>query len=83
MAQGRTDAGICAELFPSAGAVEMNLTTIVSKLGLEPSGGDRRRVLAVLTYREHTWPGRAGASKAHAVMTLAVGRIGAVGRAIR
>lgn len=54
MAQGRTDAGLCAELFLSAGAVEMNLTAIVSKLGLEPSGGDRRRVLAVLTYQEHT-----------------------------
>ncbi|MDQ0093915.1 response regulator transcription factor [Paeniglutamicibacter psychrophenolicus] len=53
MAQGRTNAGICAELFLSAGAVEKNITAIFSKLGLEPSGGDHRRVLAVLKYLEH------------------------------
>lgn len=53
MAQGRTNAGICAELILSAGAVEKNITAIFSKLGLEPSGGDQRRVLAVLKYPEH------------------------------
>ena len=53
MAQGRANAGICAELFLSAGAVEKNITAIFSKLGLEPSGGDHRRVLAVLKYLEH------------------------------
>ncbi|QXQ11842.1 response regulator [Paeniglutamicibacter sp. Y32M11] len=53
MAQGRTNAGICAELFLSAGAVEKNITAIFFKLGLEPSGGDHRRVLAVLKYLEH------------------------------
>jgi DNA-binding NarL/FixJ family response regulator len=53
MAQGRTNAGICAELFLSAGAVEKNITAIFAKLGLEPSGGDHRRVLAVLKYLEH------------------------------
>lgn len=53
MAQGRTNAGICAELFLSAGAVEKNITAIFSKLELEPSAGDHRRVLAVLKYLEH------------------------------
>jgi DNA-binding NarL/FixJ family response regulator len=53
MAQGRTNAGICAELFLSAGAVEKNITAIFAKLGLEPSGGDHRRVLTVLKYLEH------------------------------
>lgn len=50
MAQGRTNAGICAELFLSAGAVEKNITAIFGKLHLHPAAGDHRRVLAVLKY---------------------------------
>ena len=52
MAQGRTNAGICADLFLSAGAVEKNITAIFAKLGLLPDAGDHRRVLAVLKYLE-------------------------------
>src|SRR5690606_31946570 len=83
MAQGRTNAGICAELFFSAGAVEKNTTAIFSKLGLEPSGGDHRRVLAVLKYLEHAYPRPAGTSEARAVVPPAAGRISAAARAIR
>lgn len=50
MAQGRTNTGIGAELFLSAGAVEKNVTAIFAKLNLHPAAGDHRRVLAVLKY---------------------------------
>lgn len=50
MAQGRTNAGIAAQLFIGVGAVEKNVTSIFQKLGLEDSGTDHRRVLAVLTW---------------------------------
>ncbi|CAN5118184.1 response regulator transcription factor [soil metagenome] len=50
MAEGRTNNAIAAELVVGVGAVEKNVTSIFSKLGLEDSGSDHRRVLAVLTW---------------------------------
>jgi DNA-binding NarL/FixJ family response regulator len=50
MAEGRTNAAIGAALFIGIGAVEKNVTSIFQKLGLEDSGSDHRRVLAVLAY---------------------------------
>lgn len=50
MAQGRTNAGIATALFVGVGAVEKNVTAIFQKLGLEDSGSDHRRVLAVLAW---------------------------------
>jgi DNA-binding NarL/FixJ family response regulator len=50
MAEGRTNAAIGAALFIGTGAVEKNVTSIFQKLGLEDSGSDHRRVLAVLAY---------------------------------
>ncbi|MFD6053118.1 response regulator [Agromyces sp. NPDC060279] len=50
MAEGRTNAGIAAQLFIGVGAVEKNVTSIFQKLGLEDSGTDHRRVLAVLAW---------------------------------
>ncbi|WP_245574016.1 DNA-binding response regulator [Amycolatopsis nigrescens] len=52
MAEGRSNAAIAATLFLSAGSVEKNVTNIFGKLGLPPSEGDNRRVLAVLRYLE-------------------------------
>lgn len=50
MAEGRTNAGIATRLVIGVGAVEKNVTSIFQKLGLEDSGSDHRRVLAVLTW---------------------------------
>jgi len=50
MAEGRTNAAIAATLVIGTGAVEKNVTAIFQKLGLEDSGNDHRRVLAVLTW---------------------------------
>ncbi|QAY73860.1 response regulator transcription factor [Agromyces protaetiae] len=50
MAEGRTNAGIAEALFIGVGAVEKNVTAIFQKLGLEDSGTDHRRVLAVLAW---------------------------------
>lgn len=50
MAEGRTNAGIGAALFIGVGAVEKNVTSIFGKLGLEDSGTDHRRVLAVIAW---------------------------------
>jgi DNA-binding NarL/FixJ family response regulator len=50
MAEGRTNAGIASQLFIGIGAVEKNVTSIFQKLGLEDSGTDHRRVLAVLAW---------------------------------
>ena len=50
MAEGRTNAGIAAALFIGTGAVEKNVTAIFQKLGLDDSGTDHRRVLAVLAW---------------------------------
>jgi DNA-binding NarL/FixJ family response regulator len=50
MAEGRTNAAIASHLFIGVGAVEKNVTSIFSKLGLEDSGEDHRRVLAVVAW---------------------------------
>ena len=50
MAEGRTNAAIASELVIGTGAVEKNVTSIFQKLGLDDSGSDHRRVLAVLAW---------------------------------
>ncbi|MCU1424440.1 MAG: DNA-binding response regulator [Microbacteriaceae bacterium] len=50
MGEGRTNAAIASTLFIGTGAVEKNVTSIFSKLGLDDSGTDHRRVLAVLAW---------------------------------
>jgi len=50
MAEGRTNQGIAEKLVIGVGAVEKNVTSIFAKLGLEDSGSDHRRVLAVLAF---------------------------------
>ncbi|WP_343244433.1 response regulator transcription factor [Streptomyces sp. SID11385] len=50
MAEGRTNSGVAKALVVSDGAVEKHVSNIFMKLGLSPSEGDHRRVLAVLTY---------------------------------
>ena len=50
MAEGRTNAAVCERLGIGAKTVEMHVSTIFSKLGLEPAADDNRRVLAVLAY---------------------------------
>jgi DNA-binding NarL/FixJ family response regulator len=50
MAEGRTNAAIAGLLHVGVGAVEKNVSAIFAKLGLDDSGTDHRRVLAVLTW---------------------------------
>jgi DNA-binding NarL/FixJ family response regulator len=50
MAEGRSNAAIAAALVVTEGAVEKHISNIFGKLGLAPSEGDHRRVLAVLAY---------------------------------
>ena len=50
MAEGRTNSAVAEALFISTGAVEKHVTSIFGKLGLEDSGSDHRRVLAVLAW---------------------------------
>jgi DNA-binding NarL/FixJ family response regulator len=50
MAQGRTNAGIAAELVVAERTVEKHVTAIFAKLGLPDTPNDHRRVLAVLTH---------------------------------
>ena len=54
MAEGRSNAGIAAELYVSEGAVEKHVSSLFSKLGLSPAEQDHRRVLAVLRYLDGT-----------------------------
>ncbi|MDR6866079.1 DNA-binding NarL/FixJ family response regulator [Microbacterium resistens] len=53
MAEGRSNGSIAERLFIGVGAVEKNVSAIFAKLGLEDSGTDHRRVLAVLAYLQH------------------------------
>ncbi|MDQ7877639.1 response regulator transcription factor [Microbacterium sp. QXD-8] len=53
MAEGRSNASIAERLFIGVGAVEKNISAIFAKLGLEESGTEHRRVLAVLAYLQH------------------------------
>lgn len=50
MAEGRSNVSIAAGMSVGVGAVEKNVSAIFAKLGLEDSGTDHRRVLAVLAY---------------------------------
>ena len=50
MAEGKTNAGIAEELVITEKAVERHVTSIFSKLVIDPGRGDHRRVLAVLTF---------------------------------
>jgi DNA-binding NarL/FixJ family response regulator len=50
MAEGRTNAGIAAELVVAERTVEKHITAIFTKLGLPDTPNDHRRVLAVLTH---------------------------------
>jgi DNA-binding NarL/FixJ family response regulator len=52
MAEGLSNAGIARHLVVTEGAVEKHVTSIFTKLGLEPAETDHRRVLAVLQYLE-------------------------------
>jgi DNA-binding NarL/FixJ family response regulator len=50
MAQGYTNSAVAEQLTVSSGAVEKHTSSIFSKLNLEPSATDHRRVLAVLAW---------------------------------
>jgi DNA-binding NarL/FixJ family response regulator len=50
MAEGRSNNGICEQLFLSPKTVETHISSIFTKLGLAPAADDHRRVLAVLTF---------------------------------
>ena len=50
MAEGRSNQGIAERLVVSERAVERQVTSIFSKLGLPPASADHRRVLAVLKF---------------------------------
>jgi DNA-binding NarL/FixJ family response regulator len=52
MAEGRSNGAIAAQLVVTDGAVEKHVSSIFTKLGLTPTEGDHRRVLAVLSYLE-------------------------------
>jgi DNA-binding NarL/FixJ family response regulator len=50
MAEGRSNSGIAAALVVTDRAIEKHVANIFMKLGLPPSEGENRRVLAVLRY---------------------------------
>jgi DNA-binding NarL/FixJ family response regulator len=50
MAEGRTNTAIAQAMFIGVGAVEKNVTAIFTKLALDDTGSDHRRVLAVLAW---------------------------------
>ena len=50
MAEGQSNAAIAERLFIGEGTVEKHISNIFSKLGLDDSTSQHRRVLAVLTY---------------------------------
>jgi DNA-binding NarL/FixJ family response regulator len=50
MAEGRSNKGICEQLFLSPKTVEAHVKQILLKLDIEPSPDENRRVLAVLSY---------------------------------
>ncbi|MER6202522.1 response regulator transcription factor [Streptomyces sp. NPDC001586] len=54
MAEGRSNAGIAAELVVSESAVAKHINNIFTKLDLPPADGDHRRVLAVLRFLDGT-----------------------------
>ena len=50
MAEGRSNQAIADRLFVSVKTIEAHVGSIFTRLGLEPTADDHRRVLAVLTY---------------------------------
>jgi len=50
MAEGSSNRSICQKLFLSPNTVESHVRNILSKMGLEESSDENRRVLAVITY---------------------------------
>ncbi|MBV0895014.1 response regulator transcription factor [Microbacterium sp. NC79] len=50
MAQGKSNSAIAEALFISEGSVEKHISALFTKLDLETSASDNRRVLAVLTH---------------------------------
>ena len=56
MAEGRSNAGIAAQLVLTVGAVEKHVASILNKLRIPPSESDHRRVLAVVTYLQGDTP---------------------------
>jgi DNA-binding NarL/FixJ family response regulator len=50
MAEGRSNRGICQQLFLSPKTVESHVHNIFAKLGITAAEDDHRRVLAVLAY---------------------------------
>lgn len=53
MAQGRSNAAIASQLVVTERAIAKHTSNIFTKLGLEVSDDDNRRVLAVLAYLDH------------------------------
>jgi DNA-binding NarL/FixJ family response regulator len=52
MAEGRSNAGIAGRLWVTEGTVEKHVRSILAKLNLPETGGDHRRVLAVIAFLE-------------------------------
>jgi DNA-binding NarL/FixJ family response regulator len=56
MAEGRSNAAIARHLHLAENTVESHIATLLTKLILEPTRDDNRRVLAVLTWLRTTAP---------------------------
>ena len=52
MAEGRSNAGIAHRLWVTEGTVEKHVRSILTKLNLQETGDDHRRVLAVIAFLE-------------------------------
>ncbi|MDT5048597.1 MAG: hypothetical protein QOG75_4490, partial [Mycobacterium sp.] len=50
MAEGRSNAGIAQRLWVTEGTVEKHVRSILTKLNLQETGEDHRRVLAVIAF---------------------------------
>lgn len=50
MAEGRSNRAVSEQLFLSGKTIESHVASIFTKLGLQPTADDHRRVLAVMTY---------------------------------